>query len=43
MYLQENDTITWFNGEEGCFHFAIGPDGAPFGKDGTALLFLWAF
>ena len=29
--------LHWFNGEKGFLHVAIDADGAPFGKDDTAI------
>ena len=37
------DKLTWFCNEVGCFKVAIGGDGAPFGKDNSALAWLVSF
>ena len=37
------DKLTWFNNKQGYFKVAIGGDGAPFGKDDSALAWLVSF
>ena len=37
------DKVTWFNNKQGYFKVAIGGDGAPFGKDDSALAWLVSF
>ena len=47
FYLKANkhivDKLTWFNNQVGHFKVAIGGDGAPFGKDDSALAWLVSF
>ena len=47
FYLEANkhraDKLNWFGNEVGSFKVAIGGDGAPFGKDDTALSWLVSF
>ncbi len=47
FYLKVNkhrvDKLTWFNNQVGHFKVAIGGDGAPFGKDESALAWLVSF